>query len=354
MLRFLPPDGIDDRAILPLALTMGDPAGIGGELLLALWTRRHIFPLPPFLVIDDPVRLTALAARLKLDVTFSVIEEDTLEDLAMLPDDAISVLPCHLDGPVTPGQPNPAHGTAVIASIAKAVQLALSGLVSGIVTNPIAKSVLYQVGFDYPGHTEFLAWLCRDADGIVPQPVMMLAAPMLRTVPVTVHQSLASVATSLDSDKIVAIGQIVDHDLREHFGIARPRLAVAGLNPHAGENGSMGLEDMTIIAPAVNTLRGLGIDASGPWAADTLFHQARRKEYDVVLAMYHDQALIPVKTLAFDQAVNVTLGLPILRTSPDHGTAFDIAGTGQARPDSLYAAFIMAAEMAHKSLLSSR
>jgi 4-hydroxythreonine-4-phosphate dehydrogenase len=351
MLRFLSPDGADDRAILPLAVTMGDPAGIGGELLLALWARRHIYPLPPFFVIDDPERLAALAAHLKIDVTLSVIKPSMLEELAMMPDDALAVLRCDLQNPAIPGKPDPGNAPAVMNSIETAVHLALSGLVSGIVTNPIAKSVLYQAGFKYPGHTEFLAWLCRDAHDIVPQPVMMLAAPMLRTVPVTVHQSLASVSASLNQAKIVEIGQIVDRALRKDFGIALPRLAIAGLNPHAGENGAMGLEDMTIIAPAVHELRQLGINATGPWAADTLFHEARRKEYDVVLAMYHDQALIPVKTLAFDQAVNVTLGLPILRTSPDHGTAFDLSGSGLGRPDSLYAALIMAAEMAHKALL---
>lgn len=327
----------------PLAITMGDPAGIGGELLLSLWANRTTASLPPIVALDDPDRLRALAQHLGLSVQITEIDR---QDLSALPANALPVLPVRLEKRVTPGSPDPDHASAVITSIEQAVALALAGDVTGIVTNPIAKSVLYQAGFGFPGHTEFLAWLCRADDQNIPQPVMMMAAPMLRTVPVTVHQPLATVSETLTRDHIVRIARIVDAELRRSFGLKTPRLAVAGLNPHAGEDGTMGNEEELMIIPALHQLRDEGITITGPWPADTLFHAARRADYDVVLGMYHDQALIPIKTLAFDSAVNVTLGLPIVRTSPDHGTAFDIAGTGTANPASLRAAIDMATDMA--------
>jgi 4-hydroxythreonine-4-phosphate dehydrogenase len=213
------------------------------------------------------------------------------------------------------------------------------------VTNPVAKAVLYRTGFAEPGHTEFLARLAQEATGRAAHPVMMLWSPELAVVPVTIHLPVREVPQRLTIELIAETGRIVAHDLRARFGIARPRLALAGLNPHAGEEGALGAEDAAVVAPAVERLRREGIDARGPLPADTMFHAAARRSYDAALAMYHDQALIPIKTLAFDHAVNVTLGLPFVRTSPDHGTAFDIAGTGRADPASLVAALRLAARL---------
>lgn len=233
----------------------------------------------------------------------------------------------------------------MIESIETAVRLVRTGEGSAVVTNPIAKHVLYEAGFRHPGHTEFLAALASEGSSGTWHPVMMLWSEQLAVVPVTVHIPLSDVPSALTADKIVTTGRIVARELRERFGIAAPRLALAGLNPHAGESGSMGTEDMRVIAPAVEILRQDGIDAAGPLPADTMFHARARSRYDAALAMYHDQALIPIKTIAFDEAVNVTLGLPFVRTSPDHGTAFDIAGKGIARPDSLIAAIRLAARL---------
>jgi 4-hydroxythreonine-4-phosphate dehydrogenase len=232
-----------------------------------------------------------------------------------------------------------------LASIRQAVADVVKGRAGAVVTNPIAKSALYRAGFRHPGHTEFLAELAA-AGGPVPQPVMMLWSPALIVVPVTIHLSLRDAIAQLSSELIVTTARIVVADLKTRFGIASPRLAVSGLNPHAGEDGSLGTEDRSIVAPAVEILRGEGIEIRGPLPADTMFHDAARKTYDCAICMYHDQALIPVKTLAFDEAVNVTLGLPFIRTSPDHGTAFDIAGTGKADPSSLIAALRLAARIA--------
>jgi 4-hydroxythreonine-4-phosphate dehydrogenase len=223
-----------------------------------------------------------------------------------------------------------------------------TGAASAIVTNPIAKNVLYRSGFAEPGHTEYLGKLVEEATGVAVQPVMMLWSPELAVVPVTIHLALKEVVARLTTDLIVETGRIVARDLRDRFDIARPRLAIAGLNPHAGEDGALGDEDQTVVRPAVERLRSEGINARGPLPADSLFHQAARASYDVALAMYHDQALIPIKTLAFDHAVNVTLGLPFVRTSPDHGTAFDIAGTGRADPASLIAALQLAARLSSR------
>jgi 4-hydroxythreonine-4-phosphate dehydrogenase len=214
-----------------------------------------------------------------------------------------------------------------------------------MVTNPVAKNVLYQSGFAEPGHTEYLAKLAEETTGVPVHPVMLLWSPELAVVPVTIHLPLKDVVARLTSELIIETGRIVAHDLTHRFGIARPRLAIAGLNPHAGEEGALGDEDLAVVRPAVERLRALGIDARGPLPADTMFHAAARATYDVALAMYHDQALIPIKTLAFDHGVNVTLGLPFVRTSPDHGTAFDIAGTGRADPSSLIAALRLATRL---------
>ncbi len=318
----------------PLALTMGDPAGIGGEITLAAWASLNAEG-PAFFAIDDPARLAAINPRVPLAPIAS--PEEAPARFAQ----ALPVLPLPLAAPATPGKPDPRNAPAVIAAIERAAALALAGRATALVTNPISKSVLYAAGFAHPGHTEFLAALTGGA-----QPVMMLAGPELRVIPVTVHVSLRAAIAMLSTELIVRIGRIAAAGLARDFGIARPRLAVAGLNPHAGEEGALGLEDREIVAPAVAALAAAGIDATGPFPPDTMFTPAARARYDAALCMYHDQALIPLKTLDMMHGVNVTLGLPIVRTSPDHGTAFDIAGSGSADPSSLIAALRLAAAMA--------
>ncbi|MGE5514388.1 MAG: 4-hydroxythreonine-4-phosphate dehydrogenase PdxA [Bacteroidota bacterium] len=318
---------------------MGEPAGIGGEITLKAWLRRDD-GLPVFFAIDDPARLAAIAARQGWAVPIQAIASPA-EAAAIFPH-ALPVLPQPLAIMVEPGQPDPANAAAVRASIARAVELAQDGTACAVVTNPIHKGVMYQGGFRFPGHTEFLAHLVgHDGDE-----VMMLACPSLRVVPVTIHVSLTDAIASLSQAAIVAAGLATARALRRDFAIERPRLAVAGLNPHAGEDGAMGREEIDIVAPAVAELRAAGIDAIGPLPPDTMFHAAARARYDAALCMYHDQALIPLKTLGFDDGVNVTVGLPIVRTSPDHGTAFEIAGTGQARESSLIEALRLAATIA--------
>lgn len=325
---------------LPLAITMGEPAGIGGELSLKLWLARRP-EARPFFVLDEPTRLVALAHQLNLDVPVTVIAQPA--DASMVIQTALPVLPVRLRAPVRPGHPDPANAPATLEAIERAVRLTLAGEVAGVVTNPIQKKTLQDAGFLHPGHTEFLAELA----GGVPV-AMMLACAELRVVPVTIHLSLAEAVRALDSDGIVRAGRIAAAGLKSLFGIGRPRLAVAGLNPHAGEQGAMGDEEIRIIAPAIATLRAEGLDVRGPAPADTLFHPAARATYDAALCMYHDQALIPIKTIDFSGGVNVTLGLPFVRTSPDHGTALDIAGTGCADPASLMAAVAMADDMARR------
>jgi len=330
------------HARLPLALTLGEPAGIGPDLTLTIWRRRAEFDLPAFYVIADVDFLSRRAQALGLDVPLAVIAP---AEAAGAFTRALPVVP--LDMPVTAvsGKPDATSAPAAIASIRRAVADVIAGRAAAVVTNPIAKNVLYRSGFAEPGHTEFLARLAAEATGHNLHPVMMLWSPDLAVVPVTIHLPLRDVVSTLTAALIVETGRIVAHDLKERFGIARPRLAVAGLNPHAGEEGALGEEDHVIVAPAVKQLRAEGIDAVGPLPADTLFHARAREGYDVALCMYHDQALIPIKTLAFDNAVNVTLGLPFVRTSPDHGTAFDIAGTGKADLSSLVAALALAARL---------
>jgi 4-hydroxythreonine-4-phosphate dehydrogenase len=320
----------------PLALTMGDPAGIGGELTLKAWLAlRH--GVPPFVVLDDPARLRHLADAMRLSVPISVVDDAAQAEAAF--GAGLPVLPIRLAAPPVLGQPDRANAKAIVTSIEQATKLALLGSVGGIVTNPINKAALYQAGFAYPGHTEFLAELT----GASGQQIMMLASPMLRVVPVTVHASLRDSIAMLTTPMIVAASRTTAAALQRDFGIASPRLAIAGLNPHAGEQGALGSEETTLVRPAVDILRAEGIDASGPWPPDTMFTAQARKRYDVAICMYHDQALIPLKTLDMDHGVNVTLGLPIVRTSPDHGTAFDIAGQGIADPTSLIAAIELAA-----------
>ena len=327
-------------ALPPLAVTMGEPAGIGGEIVLKAWAERRDAGVPPFVVLDDPERLARLAARIGLDAPVRAVA--TPEEAAGVFATALPVLPLTLPAPVEPGRPDPANGAAVIAAIDRAVELVRQGRAAAVVTNPIQKSALYAAGFRHPGHTEYLA----DLAGLSEEPVMMLAAADLRVVPVTIHVSLREAVETLTAEAIVHCGRVTAAALRRDFGVDRPRLAVAALNPHAGEGGSMGREEIEIIRPAVDALCAEGIAASGPRPADTLFHAAARGGYDAVLCMYHDQALIPLKTVDFDTGVNVTLGLPFVRTSPDHGTALDLAGTGRASASSLLAAMRMAEAMA--------
>jgi 4-hydroxythreonine-4-phosphate dehydrogenase len=327
-------------AAAPLAVTMGEPAGIGGELTLKAWLQRGPASRP-FFALDDVGRLGRLADALGLRVPLQAI--DRAADAVAAFAQALPVLPVPLHAPVRPGQPDPANAPATIAAIERATDLALRGEIAAVVTNPIQKKTLQDAGFRHPGHTEFLAELCGGVEV-----AMMLACPELRVVPVTIHLSLAEAVRVLDQDMIVRAGRLAASGLRSLFGIAEPRLVVAALNPHGGERGVMGDEELRVIEPAVERLKRQGVDASGPAPADTLFHAAARARYDAALCMYHDQALIPIKTVDFSGGVNVTLGLPFVRTSPDHGTALDIAGSGRADPSSLIAALAMAQDMAQR------
>ncbi|GAB6054433.1 4-hydroxythreonine-4-phosphate dehydrogenase PdxA [Magnetospira thiophila] len=323
-----------------LALSMGEPAGIGGEITLKAWLRSRSEPVPPFFLIDDADRMARMAATLGPSIPVQPIESP--DQAGEVFGQALPVLHRPLPAPVVPGRLDPANGPAVIAAIETAVALTQAGRAAAVVTNPIHKQALHQVGFDFPGHTEFLAHLASQST----RPVMMLACPELRVIPVTIHVSLAEAARGLTTEAIIETATITHDALRRDFGIDRPRLAIAGLNPHAGEGGAMGSEEAQVVAPAVAALRRAGIDARGPLPADTMFHARARATYDVALCMYHDQALIPIKTIDFDGGVNVTLGLPFVRTSPDHGTALDLAGSGQANESSLLAALRLAGAMA--------
>lgn len=326
----------------PLALTLGEPAGIGPDITIAAWLRRRELKLPAFYLLGDRQCLERRAATLGVNVPFAeVAAEEAAGAFA-------SALPVASTGHLStaePGHPDPTSANAALASIRRAVADVRAGRAGAVVTNPIAKSVLYRAGFTHPGHTEFLAELAQSGAG-APHAVMMLWSPLLSVVPVTIHLPLREAIERLSTELIVLTGRIVAADLKARFAIPRPRLVLTGLNPHAGEDGTLGTEDRTMIARAVDVLRGDGIDVRGPVPADTAFHKAARETYDCAVCMYHDQALIPIKTLAFEEAVNVTLGLPFVRTSPDHGTAFDIAGTGRANPASLIAALRLARRMA--------
>lgn len=327
----------------PLALTIGEPAGIGPELMLLLWKQRAALRVPPFLAIGDPALLAARAKLLKLDIP---IVESSAAEAEKSFSTALPVLPTGSAATAAPGRPDGTSAKAAAAAIESAVKLAMAGEAAAVVTNPIAKSVMYEDGFAFPGHTEYLAHLSAKAGAKAPRPVMLIWSDELAVVPATIHVPLKDVPALLTTDLLVETGRIVARDFTGRFGIASPRLAFCGLNPHAGEDGSIGREEAGIILPAMQKLAAEGIAVSGPHPADTLFHAAARKQYDVVIGMYHDQVLIPAKTIAFDRAVNVTLGLPFIRTSPDHGTAFDIAGTGRANPSSLLAALKLARRLA--------
>lgn len=328
----------------PIALTMGEPSGIGPEIALKAWAARDAKSIPEFVLIGAPALIAWRVRELAMDVPIAEIA--AMSEARSAFDTALPVLDTGV--PVAAydnGEPTPDNAASVVAAIDKGVELTLSGEAAALVTNPIAKSILAAAGFGYPGHTDYLGALAR-LRGLPASPVMMLSGGGLRTIPVTVHIPLREVVSVLTPELIIETARVAHRALAADFGIPAPRLALTGLNPHAGEDGGMGTEERDIVQPALGALSAEGIDLLGPLPADTAFHPAARARYDAILAMYHDQALIPVKTLVFDEGVNVTLGLPFIRTSPDHGTAFNIAGTGTARPDSLIAALKLAAQMA--------
>lgn len=315
----------------PIVVSAGEPAGIGPEVTAKAWDALRADV--PFAWIGDP-------AHLPKGVPFEAL--DALSDAPRVVARALPVLARDFGAPVAPGRPNAAHAAAVIDAIRDGAAWAASGEAAALVTAPISKKALIDgAGFTFPGHTEFLADLAR-----VDRVVMMLAGPDLRVVPVTIHIPLKDVPTALTQDLIVDTVTILIRDLKARLGVSAPRIALAGLNPHAGEGGAMGREEIEVIIPAIETLASLGHDVAGPLPADTMFHTRARARYDAAVCMYHDQALVPLKTLAFDEGVNVTLGLPFIRTSPDHGTAFDIAGQDIADPTSMIAALRLAAQMA--------
>ncbi|WP_448586719.1 4-hydroxythreonine-4-phosphate dehydrogenase PdxA [Thermaurantiacus sp.] len=329
-------------ALPPLAVAIGDPAGIGPEITAKAWGLRHLLDLPPFFAIGDRRSIEAV-----WDGPVAPIAHPS--EAASVCPSALPVIQVDDPGEIVPGQPSLAGARSALDALEMGVGLARTGVASGLVTGPVAKRQLYAIGFQHPGQTEFIAERC----GIhAANTAMMMVGPDLRTVPVTIHVPLREVPDLLSVDLILARARTVARGLARDFGIARPRIAVAGLNPHAGEGGALGREELKIIVPAVEALQAEGIDASGPFAADTLFHARRRSAFDAVLCMYHDQALVPLKTLYFDEGVNMTLGLPILRTAPDHGTAFGIAGTGTASPRAMAAAIALAGRAARTRALA--
>jgi 4-hydroxythreonine-4-phosphate dehydrogenase len=337
----MPSLNITDAPVLtPFAVSLGDPAGIGPEIVAKSWVMRDARGLPPFFAVGDPASLRA--------VWLGPIQPIAApEEAAGVFASALPCLQVADAGPVTPGSPTIDGARTALEALEVSVGLARSGSAAGIVTAPVGKEQLYSVGFTHPGQTEFIAERC----GVAPHnAVMMLAGPSLRVVPITIHIPLAEVSAALSIDLIRVRALTTARGLQRSFGIARPRLVVAGLNPHAGENGALGREEIDVIRPAIELLREDGLDITGPLAADAMFHARARENYDAALCMYHDQALIPIKTLNFDEGVNMTLGLPIVRTSPDHGTAFGIAGKDIANPGAMIAALKMAAESARARL----
>lgn len=324
--------------IRPFAITMGEPAGIGGELTIQAWKKRHEENLPPFFVIDDPNRLQ----EIDLSMSISVIEKP--EDAVNYFGEALPVLSLPLKEKSESGVLNAANSSCVIKSIEMGVQYSLEEKAAGVITNPIHKAVLQESGFEHPGHTEYIADLC--GEGVTP--IMMLSCDELRVVPLTVHIALKDVSSAITKELIIKKVKILDHSLRQDFGLTHPRIAITGLNPHAGEDGNMGMEEIETIIPAIEELKSQNIQAIGPYPADTLFHEEAREQYDAVIGMYHDQVLIPLKTLDFHGGVNTTLGLPVIRTSPDHGTALNIAGKGVANSNSFINAIKMAQHIDQK------
>ncbi len=341
--------------LAPIAMTMGEPAGIGVEITLKTWARRAAYDLPPFYLIADPDHVRAVVKSLldtgrnRAVAALPLIEIAAPGEALDAFETGLPVFPQALATIATPGTLNRANAPAVLGAIETAVRHVLTGQASAIVTNPIQKSILHAAGFAHPGHTEYLAALCGGGH----LPVMMLSCPGLKTVPVTVHLPLEKAVASLTTDLIVRHATIAAAALDHDLGYSPPRLAIAGLNPHAGEAGSLGSAEAEIIQPAIDQLRAQGIAVTGPMASDSMFHEAARQTYDVAICMYHDQALIPVKTLGFDAGINLTLGLPIVRTSPDHGTALDIAGQGRANSLSLTSAVAYAGLIARRRALAA-
>ncbi|MGD1885726.1 MAG: 4-hydroxythreonine-4-phosphate dehydrogenase PdxA [Cohaesibacteraceae bacterium] len=333
----------------PLALSMGEPAGVGPDIILATCQSLSNRPgAPSFVVFGDPELLASRARTLGITVSVQLLASTA--DVTAIPKGTLQVVRAGSPVDDRPGQLDPTTGPATVAALDAALDAVHSGQCSGLVTAPIHKANLYQAGFIHPGHTEYLEEKAQTLWGAdKARAIMMLAGPALRTVPVTVHVPLSAVHGDLTQEAIVTAGRVTARDLTDRFGLSKPRLAVAGLNPHAGEAGTIGHEDDAVIAPAVRQLQAEGFDAFGPLPADTLFHEEARQGYDAALCMYHDQALIPVKALDFHNTVNVTLGLPFIRTSPDHGTALDLAGTGKASPQSMIAAIEMADAMAQRA-----
>jgi 4-hydroxythreonine-4-phosphate dehydrogenase len=322
--------------VSPLAVALGDPAGIGPEIVAKSWAQRDLRALPPFFAVGDRRSIAAV-----WDGPIETISEPA--DAAAIFDHALPLIQVEDAGEIIPGVPNMAGARCSLDALEMAAGLARSGAAGALVTGPVSKAQLYAIGFTHPGQTEFIAERCGiSADNVV----MMLAGPSLRTVPVTTHMPLRDVSDALSIDLIVSKARATERGLMRNFGIAHPRLAIAGFNPHAGEGGALGREEIDFIIPAIEILRAEGIDVIGPLAADTMFHARARAAYDAALCLYHDQALIPLKTLHFDEGVNMTLGLPIVRTSPDHGTAFEIAGQDRAEPGAMIAAIVLAASCA--------
>ncbi len=338
------------RNSLPLVLSQGDPAGIGPELTLKAWLKTHARKdAPRFLAVADPEHLAAVARLLDMEVPVKIASG---AEAAEIFPHALPVRALERGVYGRPGAPDIRDAAGAIASIDTCVRLIRDGMAAAAVTNPVSKKLFYEANFGHPGHTEFLAELAQRYFGTSARPVMLIWSPELAVVPATIHVPLAQVPPLLSRALLVETAMIVARDFTARFGIKNPRLAFTGLNPHAGEDGAMGREEIEIIAPALAELKAAGIAASGPHAADSLFRPSARANYDAVIAMYHDQALIPIKTIAFDHAVNATLGLPFVRTSPDHGTAFDIAGKGIADPASLITALHLAARLARNAATS--
>ncbi|MBT7757122.1 MAG: 4-hydroxythreonine-4-phosphate dehydrogenase PdxA [Rhodospirillaceae bacterium] len=340
----------------PIAMTMGEPAGIGVEIALKTWARRAAYDLPPFYLIADPDQVRSVAKSLaaadlrRAPPSLSILEITTPGEALDGFEAGLPVFPQSLAKKAIPGTLDKANAPAVLGAIETAVGHVQSGQASAVVTNPIQKSILHAAGFKHPGHTEFLAALCGGGH----LPVMMLSCPGLKTVPVTIHVPLEEAVASLTTDLIVQCATVTAAALDRDLGYSPPRLAIAGLNPHAGEAGDLGNAEAEIIQPAIDQLRAKGITVIGPMASDSMFHETARNTYDAAICMYHDQALIPVKTLGFESGINITLGLPIVRTSPDHGTALDIAGQGRANSLSLTSAVAYAGVIARRRALASQ
>ncbi len=333
------------NGLSPIGVSMGEPSGIGSEIALKSWLENRN-NLPPFYLIDDPERIRKLASDMFAGL--NIVEIDDPYRVESCFSDALPLLPVGEEVTSKPGQPDLRNASAVCRSIEMGVEACLNNRARALITLPIQKNTLYEAGFSYPGHTEYLGSLCG-----LHKPVMMLASPMLRVVPVTIHTPLKEAIAAMTKESIVETATTTARALSRDFGIPLPRMAIAGLNPHAGEDGNLGEEDQQIILPAIQALKECGFSVSGPVPPDALFTPRQRETYDVAICHYHDQALIPIKALDVDNAVNVTLGLSIIRTSPDHGTALDIAGTGFADPSSFMAALKLADQMARNRVSAS-